>query len=70
MRAARVSKSLTRPGRVHLDIKSDDVESEVTRLERLGAKRVRRVKSWWVMEAPSGHRFCVVPLQPGQDIGR
>lgn len=21
------------------------------------------------MEASSGHRFCVVPLHPGQDVG-
>jgi hypothetical protein len=26
----------------------------------LGAKRVAQVKTWWVMEAPTGHRFCVV----------
>jgi len=48
------------PSRVHLDIESDDVEAEAQRLEALGAKRVRKVRSWWVMEAPTGHRFCVV----------
>jgi len=48
------------PSRVHLDIESDDVEAEVWRLERLGARRVSKVKSWWVMEAPTGQRFCVV----------
>jgi predicted enzyme related to lactoylglutathione lyase len=58
------------PSRVHLDIKTDDVEAEVRRLEGLGAKRVRQVRHWWVMEAPSGHRFCVVALRPGQDIGK
>ena len=35
----------------------------VARLEALGAKRVRAVKTWWVMEAPTGHRFCVVRPQ-------
>ena len=35
--------------RVHLDIETDDVEAEV--------------KRWWVMEAPSGQRFCVVRPQ-------
>jgi hypothetical protein len=50
--------------RVHLDVESDDVEAEATRLEALGAKRVVKVKTWWVMEAPTGHRFCVVrPLR-------
>ena len=48
------------PSRVHLDIESDDVEAEVGRLEALGAKRVRQVGSWWVLEAPTGQRFCVV----------
>jgi Glyoxalase-like domain len=46
--------------RVHLDIETDDIEAEVVRLERLGARRVQRVKAWWVLEAPTGQRFCVV----------
>ena len=48
---------------VHFDIETDDVDAEVARLEKLGAKRVRQVKKWWVMEDPGGHRFCVVPGQ-------
>jgi catechol 2,3-dioxygenase-like lactoylglutathione lyase family enzyme len=51
------------PSGVHLDIETDDVGLEVARLEKLGARRLRRVRDWWVMEAPSGHRFCVVPVQ-------
>lgn len=51
------------PSRVHLDIETDDIEAEVRRLEKLGAKRLRQVRSWWVMEAPTGHRFCVVRPQ-------
>jgi len=53
------------PSRVHLDIESDDVEAEVARLEALGAKRLKKVHTWWVMEAPTGHRFCVVRPQRG-----
>jgi predicted enzyme related to lactoylglutathione lyase len=53
-------QSVTHPSRVHLDIESDDIEAEVQRLEKLGASRVAQIKSWWVMEAPTGHRFCVV----------
>ena len=49
--------------RVHLDIESDDIDAEVTRLEKLGARRVARVKRWWVLEAPGGQRFCVVAPQ-------
>jgi len=49
--------------RVHLDIEADDVEAEVKRLEKLGAKRVKSVHTWIVMEAPTGQRFCVVRPQ-------
>ena len=50
--------------RVHLDIETDDLDAEVARLERLGAKRIAFVRErWWVLEAPSGHRFCVVRPQ-------
>lgn len=50
--------------RVHLDIETDDLEAEVARLETLGATRVAFVRErWWVMEAPTGHRFCVVRKQ-------
>lgn len=48
------------PSRVHLDIETDDLEAEAARLEGLGARRVAFVKSWWVMEAPTGQRFCVI----------
>jgi len=49
--------------RIHLDIESDDIEAEAERLEKLGAKKIEFLKRWWVMEAPSGHRFCVVRKQ-------
>jgi predicted enzyme related to lactoylglutathione lyase len=56
-------QKVTHPSRVHIDIETDDVEAEVARLETLGAKRVEQVSSWWVMEAPTGHRFCVIEEQ-------
>ncbi len=46
--------------RVHLDLETDNVEAEVQRLERLGATRVKQGLRWWVLQAPTGHRFCVV----------
>jgi len=58
-------QSVSHPSRVHVDIETDDIDAEVHRLESLGAKRVAQVKSWWVMEAPTGQRFCVVrPQRP------
>jgi predicted enzyme related to lactoylglutathione lyase len=56
-------QKVSHPSRVHLDIEADDIEAEAARLEQLGAKRIECVRGrWWVMEAPSGHRFCVVPM--------
>ncbi len=53
-------QTVSHPSRVHLDIETDDIDAEVRRLEKLGAKRVQFVHTWWVLEAPTGHRFCVV----------
>ena len=52
--------------RVHIDIETDDIPAEVTRLQKLGAKIVNRLERWVVMQAPTGQRFCVVRVQrPG-----
>jgi hypothetical protein len=54
--------------RAHLDIETDSIDSEVARLERLGATIVSRKDGWIVMQAPSGHRFCVgSPYRSGFD---
>lgn len=51
--------------RIHLDIETDDRAAEVARLEQLGARIVQAFPRWTVMEAPTGHRFCVVnPQRP------
>ena len=52
--------------RVHIDIETDDIPAEVSRLETLGATVVARLERWVVMQAPTGQRFCVVGVQrPG-----
>ena len=57
--------------RIHLDIESDDLEAEARRLEALGARRVAFVKGrWWVMEAPTGQRFCILHPQRGPLLGK
>jgi predicted enzyme related to lactoylglutathione lyase len=48
--------------RIHVDIETDDMEAEIRRLERLGARRKAQVETWWIMEDPCGHPFCVVPV--------
>src|SRR5262245_56459712 len=50
---------------IHLDIETDDVEAEVERLSALGARVKARIRNHVVMEAPSGHAFCVVPSRRG-----
>ena len=51
------------PSRVHLDIEADDIDAEADRLEKLGATKIGFVKRWWVMEAPTGQRFCIVRMK-------
>lgn len=56
--------------RLHLDIETDNVEAEVERLEKLGARRHEKINDWWVMEAPSGHAFCVVPARSHDSLAQ
>jgi len=56
-------QAVSHPSRVHVDIETDDIEAGVRRLEALGARRVAWIRRWWVMEAPTGQRFCVVRPQ-------
>ena len=53
------------PGRVHLDIHTDDPAAELARLEKLGAELVEQVNAWWIMRDPAGLVFCVIPEHPG-----
>lgn len=50
--------------RMHLDLETDDVEAEVSRLEALGATRwdhqVERGFDFWVLRDPWGNEFCVL----------
>jgi hypothetical protein len=60
------------PPRWHVDIETDDVEAEVTRLETLGATRHRYVEDgrFWQMLDPAGLVFCVVGIQTGEEFDR
>ncbi len=58
-------QAVDHPARVHLDVETDDKDGERERLTALGATEVARVKGWIVMEAPTGHRFCIVGPQGG-----
>ncbi len=56
-------QSVDHEPRVHLDIETDDQAAEVARLKALGAKQVGVHPRWTILEAPSGHRFCIVGRQ-------
>lgn len=49
--------------RVHLDLETNNTEAERARLEKIGAREVGRAKGWIIMEAPTGHRFCLISPQ-------
>ncbi len=55
----------THKERMHLDLETDDIEAEVTRLEALGAIRwdhqAERGWDFWVLHDPWGNEFCVLP---------
>jgi len=56
--------------RMHLDLETDDVETEVRRLETLGATRwdhqQERGHDFWVMQDPWNNEFCVLQTEfPG-----
>lgn len=53
-------QSVEHESRVHLDIETDNIDAEVSRIEGHGAKIVEYKERWCVMEAPTGQRFCVV----------
>ena len=49
--------------RIHLDLRPDDQDVEIQRLEQLGAARVeigQQDVSWVVMADPEGNEFCVL----------
>lgn len=61
-----ILQAVSRAAGIHLDIETDSIEAEVARLEKLGATVVVRRDRWVVMQAPSGHRFCVgAPYRSG-----
>jgi len=64
----RVPESKTGKNRLHLDLRPDDQEAEVARLEQLGARRVCVGQdpsvTWVVMADPDGNEFCVLRARP------
>lgn len=61
----RVAEPKLVKNRMHLDLLVDDVATEVSRLEALGATRQTAVareefgQTWFVLADPAGNEFCV-----------
>ena len=63
----------TGKNRLHLDLRPDDQEVEVRRLEDLGARRIDIGQSgvpWVVMADPEGNEFCVLNSRTQDGQGR
>ncbi|HUF53015.1 MAG TPA: VOC family protein [Dehalococcoidia bacterium] len=60
----RVPDAKTVKNRIHLDLRPEDRDAEVARLEGLGAKRINVGQgedvTWVVMSDPFGNEFCVL----------
>ena len=60
-----VPEAKSSKNRMHLDIETPDVETEASRLESLGARRLEagvrseHGTSWVIMADPEGNEFCV-----------
>jgi len=48
--------------RYHVDIETDYVDAEVTRLQDLGAVAVSSWQGCRTLRAPGGHLLCVIPV--------
>ncbi len=56
--------------RLHFDLRPDDQEAEVARVEKLGAKRVdigQGEQTWVVLADPEGNEFCILRARSPQD---
>jgi predicted enzyme related to lactoylglutathione lyase len=60
----KVPETKTLKNRVHMDLRPDDQDAEVARIEALGGKRISvgqdDTASWVVMADPEGNEFCVL----------
>lgn len=55
-----VPEPKTGKNRLHIDLYTDDLAGEVTRIRQLGASEVQRFDGWTVLADPDGNQFCVI----------
>jgi predicted enzyme related to lactoylglutathione lyase len=68
----RVPEAKTVKNRLHLDLRPDDQDGEVARIEALGARRVSVGQgadaTWVVLADPEGNEFCVLRALTPQEM--
>lgn len=67
----RVPEAKAIKNRLHIDLRPDDRDAEVARLERLGAVKVdvgQGDVSWVVMADPEGNEFCVLRSLTAEEL--
>jgi predicted enzyme related to lactoylglutathione lyase len=68
----RVPEAKTLKNRLHLDLRPDDQDAEVARIEALGARRVSVGQgadaTWVVLADPEGNEFCVLRALTPQEL--
>jgi glyoxalase superfamily protein len=60
----RLGPDTSGPTRAHIDIGSDDIDAEVTRVVSLGAERLWPGEGWYALRDPTGLVFCVTGNSP------
>lgn len=58
-----VLQRIDEAARYHVDIATDDVDAEVSRLVAAGASVVGPVETWVVLRDPAGLFLCVIPAE-------
>jgi predicted enzyme related to lactoylglutathione lyase len=70
----RVPEPKSVKNRLHLDLRPDDQEAEVGRVEALGAQRVSVGQgddvSWVVLADPEGNEFCVLRALTAEELAQ
>jgi len=67
----RVPDGKTVKNRLHLDLRPDDRDAEVARIEALGATRVdigQGDVTWVVLADPEGNEFCVLRALTAEEL--
>jgi predicted enzyme related to lactoylglutathione lyase len=70
----RVPEAKSVKNRLHLDLRPDDQDAEVRRVEGLGARRVSVGQgadaSWVVLADPEGNEFCILRALTPEELAQ